>query len=270
MDSSVIAAFILVSLAQIGIPFLIGLWVRKRFGVPWRAFWLGALFFVLVQIVHTPLVLLTQPGLASLLVVSFGELTAIIALGIYLGLLAGVFEEPGRYIVFKRAFPRFRLKLDKKSALMFGIGWGGIESLLVGIVLLLTMFSYVSAVPLTEQDLQDMNSQYYGGILTEEQLGMMAQQNQALLGLTPLDILPSLAERLMAIMFHIGLTMMVFSSVVSGRKMLLWLAVGIHALLDFLVVASLPFYGVWATEGVLAVFALGAYMYSRKVWLRKE
>jgi uncharacterized membrane protein YhfC len=132
------------------------------------------------------------------------------------------------------------------------------------------MFSYISAVPMTNQDLQDMNNQYYGGILTQEQLDMMSEQNQALLAITPFDLIPSLLERLMTIMVHIGLTMMVFSSVILKRNLLLCLAVGAHALLDFLAVVIVTLYGVWATETMLAVFALGAYMYARRVWKSKS
>lgn len=269
MDIAVVATFIVVALGQILAPLGLGIWVKKKFNVSWKIFGLGALFFVVVQMIHVPLVLLTQPTLTAYLLSFLDLFIVIIILGIYLGLLAGLFEEPGRYIVFRKIFPRMDIKLNKKTALMFGIGWGGIESIFIAVIMLLSTTSYMSAVSLTDQDLQDINDQY-GGILTQEQLDAIKAQNEAFLNLTPVDVLPSLFERLMTIVIHIGFTLMIFSAIMLSRRILLYLAILWHAALDFFAVVFMPLYGVWVTEGMLLMFAVIALLYIRRVWNRKN
>jgi uncharacterized membrane protein YhfC len=266
MDMAVVLAFIIVSLGQILIPLGLGYWAKRRFNVSWKVFGLGAMFFIAVQIVHTPLVLLTQTGLASYLQGFLGQLAVMAVIAVYLGVLAGIFEEPARYIVFRHVFPRRKVKLNKKNALMFGLGWGGIESVFVAAVLLMTMFSYMTAVPLTDQDIQSMNDEYYGGMLTQQQLDAMKVQNDALLNLAPTDLVPSLLERMMSIAVHVGFTMMIFSAVVFRRKLLLLLAVIWHAALDFLAVFTAFLYGLWTAESIVLAFALMALVYTRHVW----
>ena len=188
-----LATFIIIALLEIIIPLLIGRWAVKKYNIPWRVFGIGMMFFILVQVFHIIVVAMTQPVLGFFLSAQgIAQGAIIIVLGIFLGLLAGIFEEPGRWLVFKKYFKKKKIKLSKENALVFGLGWAGIESVFVAVLLILTMFSYSAAVPLTDQDLQDLN-QAYGGILTQEQLNSVQEQNEALLNLTPLDLVPGFA-----------------------------------------------------------------------------
>jgi uncharacterized membrane protein YhfC len=47
---------------------------------------------------------------------------------LYGGLAAGSFEELGRFILFTWLLKKYR---DYKSGISFGIGWGGIEAVLL-------------------------------------------------------------------------------------------------------------------------------------------
>lgn len=264
MDLLVVLAFIIVGLLQIVLPLALGYWVVKKFNVSWKLFGLGVLFFIIVQILHVPLVLLTQPILATFLTeLAFDQIAIIFVLAIFLGLLAGLFEEPGRFLVFKYFFKRMKIELRKENALIFGLGWGGIESILIGVIVLLTMFSYIAATSLTEQDLQDLNASA-GGVLTAGQLEAIEANNEALINLTPIDLVPSLLERIMALTLHVAWTLMVFSAIVSGRKRLLGLAILWHAAVDFFAVFFGIAYGVLVAEAIIFVFAVVALFYIRK------
>lgn len=59
-----ILTFILVGLAEIVIPLLLGHVIVRRYGLQWKIFLYGALFFILSQVIHIPLLSLLQPPYA--------------------------------------------------------------------------------------------------------------------------------------------------------------------------------------------------------------
>ncbi|HZD44202.1 MAG TPA: YhfC family glutamic-type intramembrane protease [Methanomicrobiales archaeon] len=268
MDTLVVLTFIFVILVEIIFPLLVGYWIIRRFNVPWKLFTYGIIFFIIVQVFHTPLVLSTQLPLLQFLTVTVANQT--IALAIFaaiLGILAGLFEEIGRYLVFTYFFPWRGIDLSKENGLLFGAGWGGIESIAIGGLLILTLVSYIVAAPLTEQQLQELN-QSLGGTLTEEQVQALQNQNQALRNLTPWDILPGLFERFSAFILQIAFTLLVLTAVVQGRLLLLGLAIFWHALVDFFAVFLSATVGILVTEATLAALALIGIWFIWWVWRR--
>jgi len=266
MNPFVVLAFIIVAGLEIVLPLLLGRWAMKRFGLSWKPFFFGALFFVIVQIIHIPVVLLTQTPFSQWLLQTFTNQALIIGIiALFLGLLAGLFEEPGRYLVFKKFFPSKKIKLTRENALLFGLGWGGIECIFIGLIMFMTMFTYIAAVPLTDVDIDTIN-QTYGGILTDMDADALKAQYESLMSLTPIDLLPSLFERIMTIILHVAFTLMVFTAIVQARKMWLYIAIAWHAAVDALAVFMASMYGLVATELMILLFALIALWYSKRVF----
>ncbi|HET59587.1 MAG TPA: YhfC family intramembrane metalloprotease, partial [Chloroflexi bacterium] len=126
------AAFIVAFLLEIFLPFVLGVYVWKKFGANWKVFALGAAAFVVSQIIHIPLLGLYQRGFTLLGItpttMPFLQFNLIHAL--MLGLLAGICEEPMRWIAFKL----LKKQGDtSRAAVMLGLGHGGVESILVGL-----------------------------------------------------------------------------------------------------------------------------------------
>ena len=232
----------------------LGYWIVKRFGISWKVFALGALFFIIVQVVHTPLVLVTQTPL-YLALLPFGTTTALAALAVYLGLMAGLFEEVGRYLVYRYLFRRQEIPLTRENGLLFGTGWGGVESMIVALLVLTSMLSYIA---ITSD----------GSMLFLPDDPAVQAEIEALRALTPLDILPGLAERMMTIVLHIAWSLMVLASVVYGRKALLALAVIWHAAVDAIAVYLAPTQGILVTEAAVFVFAVIGVAYILREWRR--
>jgi uncharacterized membrane protein YhfC len=254
MDSLVVATFAVVALLEIAVPLALGCWIVKRFGVPWRVFGLGALSFIIVQVVHAPIVLATQAPLhRSLLPLGTTATLAVIAL--YLGLLAGLFEEVGRYLVYRYYFGRRNIALTREVGLQFGAGWGGVESIIVAFLVLSSMLSYI----LLTGD---------GGFIPLPDDPAVMAQVEVLRGITPLDILPGLAERMMTITLHIAWSLMVLVAVVFDRKVLLVLAVLWHAAVDAAAVFLVQTHGILVTEAVVFVFAVAGLAYILREWRR--
>ena len=254
MDPLVVATFAVVALLEIIVPLALGYWIVKKFGLSWRVFGLGALFFILVQVFHTPFVILTQnPPYFALL--PFGTTTALAGLALYLGLMAGLFEEVGRYLVYRYLFRRQEIPLTRATGLLVGTGWGGVESMIVALVVLAGMASYIAitgdggAIPLPDDPLAQA-------------------EIDALRALTPLDILPGLAERMMTITLHIAWSLMVLAAVVYGKRALLALAILWHAAVDAVAVYLAQTQGILVTEGVIFLFAVLALAYILWEWRR--
>lgn len=254
MDPLVVATFAIVVLLEIVIPLALGYWIVRKFGVPWRIFLLGALFFIVVQVVHAPLVIVTQNPLYLALLPS-GATAALAGLAIYLGLMAGLFEEVGRYLVYRYYFRRREIALTRENALQFGAGWGGIESIFVALLVLSSMASYIV---LTGD----------GGTIPLPDDPAVQAQVEVLRALTPLDILPGLVERMMTITLHIAWSLMVLAAVVYGKRSLLALAVLWHAAVDAAAVYLAQTQGILVTEGVVFIFAVLALAYILWEWRR--
>ncbi|MCK9298267.1 MAG: YhfC family intramembrane metalloprotease [Methanoculleus sp.] len=254
MDPLVVVTFAVVALLEIIVPLALGYWIVRRFGVSWRVFGLGALFFIVVQIVHAPLVLVTQTPL-YLAALPFGTTAALAFLAVYLGLMAGLFEEVGRYLVYRYIFRRQKISLTRENGLLFGTGWGGVESIFVALLVLTSMVSYIL---LTGE----------GSMLFLPDDPAIQAEIEAVQALTPLDILPGLAERMMTITLHIAWSLMVLAAVVYGRKALLALAVIWHAAVDAAAVYLAPTQGILVTEVAVFVFAVIGFAYILWEWRR--
>ena len=217
-----IAATIAAILFDIALPLVLAVIARRRLGVSWRYFGYGALIFLLFQLIsRVPIIQATQALIAPQLRASFGlQLIWLLVLA----LTAGIFEEVGRYIGY-----RWLMRRDEKTwskALMYGLGHGGLEAALlvggltlIGLINLILLPSMLGTLP------PDQRAQ------VEQQLAAVAAQP---------DWLPLVGayERLWALAFHVAMSVVVLQVFRRGIAWL-WLAIGAHALLDFLA-AGLP------------------------------
>jgi uncharacterized membrane protein YhfC len=258
MSLAVILTFILVIVLEIVIPLLLGYYIVKRFGLRWMIFFYGALFFIFAQIIHIPLLYLIQPWFTEWLMSLTADPGLILAgLAIFLGLMAGIIEELIRFLAFSRFFPRRALILSRERALLFGAGWGGIESIFVGLALVITLINYVL---LTSGTLESIL--LAANITDPAQLAAL----DLMKNLTPGDIIPGLFERVMTLILQITFTMIVFMAVLKARRIFLLAAIVWHAVLDAVVVFSAPTYGIWPTEAFIAANAVFGLAVINWIW----
>ena len=138
--------------------------------------------------------------------------------------MAGVFEECGRHIVLKTILKKNR---TRENAVLYGIGHGGIEVLAV---ILPSMILYLVCAVLFSQG--DVETALRSLQITEETAAAALPSVQAAAafdyGLMAMNVL----ERLFAMLFHIGLTVIVYDGVVRAKKGRLPLAILLHMLMD--------------------------------------
>ena len=147
-----------------------------------------------------------------------------VAFVLYGTVMAGVFEECGRHIVLKYIMKKNR---TRENAVMYGIGHGGIEILAVILPSIITylvvaiMFSKGTA----EEALTALK-------ITEDTAAAALPSVQAAAAFDFATAAMNVVERLFAMFFHIGLTVIVFYGILSARKGYLPLAILLHMLMD--------------------------------------
>ncbi len=132
---------------------------------------------------------------------------------IYGTLAAGVFEESGRFITFKTVLK----KADRKNAVMFGLGHGGTEAIiLVG----LTMFSYAfTAIKANAME-------------TANAMAVAPAANE-LLRIKLVSLSSFGIVKLLTLVFHTAASVMVFEAArVREKRFLYPLCILLHALLN--------------------------------------
>ena len=177
---------------------------------------------------------------------------------LYGGLMAGLFEETGRFAAFKTVLKK-RLGNDS-NALQYGAGHGGIEALL------LIGFSYVSNLIVSVL----INSGQLG-LISAQLSGVAADQMQAavdtLVATAPWTYLLALAERIFAVATHICLSVIVWFAVKKhGKGWLYPLAILLHAAYDAIVVLLSAKLSLPATEGCVAAMTFLLIVIARGVW----
>ena len=147
-----------------------------------------------------------------------------IAFVLYGTVMAGVFEECGRHIVLKYVMKENR---TRENAVLYGIGHGGIEILAV---LLPTMISYLAIAALfsagnAETALSELK-------ITEETAAAALPTVQAAAAFDYAAMAMNILERFLAMLVHIGLSVVVFYGVRNNRKSCLPIAVLLHMAVD--------------------------------------
>ena len=143
---------------------------------------------------------------------------------LYGTMMAGIFEECGRHIVFKYILKKNR---TRENAVLYGIGHGGIEILAV---LLPTMILYlVIAILFSQGNVEEAMKQLK---ITEETAAAALPSVQAAAAFDYGMMAMNVVERLFAMSLHIGLTVIVYYGVISEKKGFLPLAILLHMLMD--------------------------------------
>jgi len=226
MASTLIGSVFIVSgLLEIIIPLIIGFYLTRRLGTSWKTWFVGALMFI-VSLIRIPL----NTFVSQLVLSSPNSPITFSLLVLIPSLTAGLFEETARYVGF-----RYLIKDDTyEKGLMYGAGHGGIESILIVGVSVLSV----------------------GVILFTSPEVLPPGQLEAILATPAYLPLVGLYERLMVMIIQIGLSIMVLESVRRKDARHLLAAIGIHALLNFMSI-SVAGFGVIISELLITGFAVG-------------
>ena len=238
-----IAAYLLNTLGMIVLPILLVFYLTRKFNLSWKLVFAGALTFIASQVLHIPVVYGLTAFFKSASAPTIPVAWTTLFNGVLLGLLAGIFEETARWILFK-----FFLKDAKtwREGVLVGAGHGGVEALILGV---LALTSIISMIAMRNADLSKLG-------IPADQIELTKQQLAAFWSAPVYQAFVGFLERVFAISLHVSLSVMVLYSVAYKKPIWFWIALLWHAFVDGITVYLLPMIGVLGVEGVLAVCAI--------------
>ncbi|MBN1667953.1 MAG: YhfC family intramembrane metalloprotease [Anaerolineales bacterium] len=225
---------------MLGMPLALGVYLVRKYQVEWGLFGAGALVFIGAQVLHIPFnAYLLAPLLEQL---DIQQNNGLLLTALLLGLSAGLFEELARYLGF-----RYWLKAGRswRQALMVGAGHGGIEAILLG---LLVIYALIQALALRGADLNQ--------VLPAGQIALAEAQLQAYWSAPWYAAILGAVERAATICFHLGAAVLVARALTRRNLLWLLLAIGWHTLVDALAVYGIQTWGVYWTEAVIVLVGL--------------
>jgi uncharacterized membrane protein YhfC len=161
---------------------------------------------------------------------------------LFLGLSAGLWEEWARYATYRWWAKTAR---SWSEGLMLGAGHGGIEAILLGVLVLIT---FINMAVTRSLDLSKL--------VPPEQLLLAQQQVQAYWSANWYDTLLGALERATALIFHMAASLLVLQAFVRRQVGWVWLAVAWHALINALIIIAGQAWGVYTTFAIMGAFAL--------------
>lgn len=173
------------------------------------------------------------------------------------GVLAGVFEETGRFLAYKFVLKQYT---HRRSSITYGIGHGGFESVYVGF----QIFMFAAMGIMINNGMGDMLINGADEAQLAVAVGQLQQQSQLTIG----ECLLGVFERIPAIVAHISFSIFVFAAVREKKYFYLYpLAIVLHALVDF----STGFYtsglvSAPALELIMAVYAAALAFFASRIY----
>lgn len=244
IDLRLVAAFLISGLFSLVVTIAAIVLVRRRYQADWKYLSYGLLVFFLSQVItRIPAVVVLQMLLSDFLQSS----TTILLLWIGgLALTAGIFEEVGRYLGYKYLFKNGK---TWRNALMYGLGHGGLEAVLLGSgAMLLSLINYIVISSML----------FFQPQLAGDQAEQIRQAQAAFTAVPWWLPLLGGFERLAALIIQVSMAVVVLQSFLRGTKLWLYGAIIYHAVVDFAAVMVLRQYGAVMAEVMVGVFAVAS------------
>jgi len=226
--------FMVVSaILAIGVPVCLFVVFRKKFNLKVVPMLFGIAGFVVFALVLEALVHRIVLGRF----LSPGNKVLYILYGAF---MAGIFEETARFIAFNILKRKYQ---GIETALSYGIGHGGIESILIaGIAMINTIATSII--------FNTGNIESITGKLQGDALAAVNNQIVGLITAAPYMFLVSGIERVMAIAVQLSLSVIVFYAVFGKKKVWLYpLAIVFHAMIDIVAM-------IYQTGGIKNIFVV--------------
>jgi uncharacterized membrane protein YhfC len=240
------AAYLLSVSGMILLPIVLAFYLTRKFSLSWKLVLAGALTFIASQILHIPVLSALTALFKNGTLPSVPPAWTLLFNALVLGLLAGIFEETARWVLYK-----FILKDAKtwNEGVLVGIGHGGIEAVLLGFIALTSVLGMISM-----RNASDLSA--FG--ISADQMALAKQQIAAFWSAPIHMAFLGLVERIFAICLHLSLSVMVLYSVAYRKPLWFWLALLWHAIVGGITVYLLPTVGALGIEGIVGVCAVAS------------
>lgn len=252
-----IVFMVITALAGIAIPVILFIIFRKKYRSDVKPFFIGCAVFILFAII-------LEQILHSIILPSDIGITIqsnVWIYGLYGGLMAGLFEETGRFVAFKTVLKKNNG--NDMNSLMYGAGHGGIEAFVI------LVFSMVSNIAVSVMLNNQMTDQLLVGAVTEEQRQVLFDTFATLASTPPVHFLMALVERISSVAIHLSLSVLVWFAAKKGGKSI-WLyplAILLHTLVNAVAVIFANYVpNVWIIEAVIYLISACFIVIAIRMW----
>ena len=191
------------------------LYWRRRTGASMRLFYQGGLWWGVTMAPKYMMDMYLTPSLSTWAFNSLGLVTALVVVGLYVGLRTGILEGAAVLLAFNREGLN---DLNVEEAVAFGVGFGALEAIFLGVPSLIQIASFNLNPSLVES-------------LTLEQLMQLLVQLNAPTWVVGAPII----ERGFTLLAHVFATLLIYSGVRDGGFKPIALAVVYKSALDAMV-----------------------------------
>ena len=175
-------------------------------------------------------------------------------------LMAGIFEEVGRWVILR--FLSRKKPVGLKNAVMYGIGHAGIEVWVI--VLMATVSSLTFAL-------------LFNSMAPEAAMAMLKIDETTVeaaypvligaAGFGPMNLFLTVFERLLTMFIHIALTVIVYYGVKRNEKKYLLHAIGLHAIMDLMpAISQRMAMNTLVVEGWIVFWMIPIVLYARTLY----
>ncbi|MFH1084409.1 MAG: YhfC family glutamic-type intramembrane protease [Chloroflexota bacterium] len=219
MKASTIFAFILALIIQVGLPLAITLHFRRKTRAPWTAFFCGVLVYGVFQLfTWLPLSVYVDAVVGATLPSGTWAFVWLLALALTTSLV----EEFGRWCGYRFLFRRVGLSLTWRHGVMFGLGHGAVETmLLIGGLTFMHLLAYIA---LARADLDAVLPPATGAGASA-----FAESLRAIQTTTWTQPLTVAFERILALAHQVAWALLVMASLGQRQKRWFGFAVLYHA-----------------------------------------
>ena len=253
VPTSSMAVMALAGVFTLLFPLALGIVFWRRARGRWRFFLLGCVVF--------PLFALGLEGTINRAVL-YGPAGGIIAgslplYALFGGLMAGIFEECGRWCALRLGK---RWTRGPQDALMYGAGHGGIEAALLAGSMMLN--NLLVSMALNQDGLAGVEALMGTGPLSDAQIATLVPLVTAPAGM----YLWSGFERVVAIAIHLSLSVLVYAAVRNRSWKGLVLAILLHAGVDACAILTSAWLPIAGVELAALAWAVGLVLLARRVY----
>ncbi len=243
MNTILYITYPLNGLLMIALAIGLGVFITRRFELGWRLYWIGGVVFIISQVFHIPFnFAVLNPLLQDLGFVEIDPVLRSLITAVLLGLSAGLFEEWARYLMYRWWTKRAR---TWKEGLLLGAGHGGMEAILLGV---LVLFTFIQMAALRGTDLS--------AVIEPDRLDLAQQQMNAYWSVKWYDSLLGALERAFALPCQIAFSVLVLQVFLKKQLRWLFLAIGWHTVVDAIAVFAVGRWGYYITEALIGMMAV--------------
>lgn len=237
---------------MIALPVGLAIILTRKFRIGWHLFWAGAATFILSQVVHIPFNLIITPVFDQFGFIALQPILQLLIKAAFFGLSAGVFEELSRYGMYRWWAKEAR---SWGKGLLVGAGHGGIEAILLGVIML---YEVIQIVILSSVDISQ--------VIPATQVDTVRAQLEAILSMPVYMTFLGALERMFSIPVHLACSLLVLQTFTRRKFWWMGMAVLFHALVDGIAVYAMgsglsapiieAIIGIFSIVGVIIIIVL--------------